>query len=1077
MSIARTPTSARTEKWRSQTRRHVDSDRWFHPRLEMLECRCLLSISTVVGRELFYDQSSYDGGAGIDSLDGSAIATDKSAYLPGDGLAVSANLSTYTRGINGIMIDLLGGGSHASINANDFVFKTGNDSSLGGWSTAAAPSSIAVITGTGVSSSDRVEIVWGAGAVKHAWLEVQVLATPNTGLAATDAFFWANLLGDSNVNFSTSGVDSSSVLANIGTPAPITSTRDHNRSGTITGTDSSAALSNVGTLTKIDIASAGPLLSAALSNDTGPGGVPNNDGITTDPTITGTLSAVNSVASFKAGINAGPINNNVTLSGGNFTLNTAFLQAMNGGTLPDGSYVVHLLAVDALGKTATQDVPFTLKHTIAAPVTPDLIADSDTGASIIDNITNDNTPSLDVTAEAGSTVTLYIDGVPTLQQVANPVAHFTTAALGDGVHSFQALAVDGAGNVSGLSSGLPVTINTVAPAVTLSSLVTFGDDLTPHITVTASDTPALADGTEIRVDVDVNNDGDFNDANETNRTLSTLYAGSRYFQITPALPTTEAVGGYLVQLRARVTDIAGNEGTSPLVSHTIDTRASTALADYINNGDATYSVTAAPTPTIAGVGYTVYVFDLRSQTWRTTADVASAQPTSPANGTAVWQHWLQIIVPTTVTKSTALLLINGGDNGAQPTTLSTDMTALGNLAIAEGMITVNLPTIPNQKLDFVFGDAPGVTRREDEIISYTFDRFVNTSDASWLALLPMVKSVVRAMDAVQAKDTTLPNGVNINDFILTGYSKRGWTTWLTGAVDSRVKAVIPGVIDLLNTDESFVHHYNYYGFFAEAVQDYQDFDLIQNTLEPANQEIGRIVDPYRYLFNSNLTNIPKLMLDSTGDEFFVPDSAQFYYSDIPGPKYIRYIPNTGHGLNATEVSNSTLTFTNAVLNNLALPQYSWTIDPDGAIRVTTPSSPTSVLVWQATNPSARDFRNTIGGVNQGIVWTSSSATNLGGGVYVGNVATPGTGARAFMIELTFASPIVGVPYKFTTEVRVVSNIPLVAWPYFMPANGPSPSADPAADFNGIAFSLAAPVVDESDASLVRSRQPVRRPVL
>lgn len=99
------------------------------------------------------------------------------------------------------------------------------------------------------------------------------------------------------------------------------------------------------------------------------------------------------------------------------------------------------------------------------------------------------------------------------------------------------------------------------------------------------------------------------------------------------------------------------------------------------------------------------------------------------------------------------------------------------------------------------------------------------------------------------------------------------------------------------------------------------------------------------------------------------------------------------------------------------------------------------------------------------MWTSSSATNLGGGVYVGNVATPGTGARAFMIELTFASPIVGVPYKFTTEVRVVSNIPLVAWPYFMPANGPSPSADPAADFNGIAFSLAAPVVDESDASL------------
>ena len=74
--------------------------------------------------------------------------------------------------------------------------------------------------------------------------------------------------------------------------------------------------------------------------------------------------------------------------------------------------------------------------------------------------------------------------------------------------------------------------------------------------------------------------------------------------------------------------------------------------------------------------------------------------------------------------------------------------------------------------------------------------------------------------------------------------------------------------------------------------------LPQNSFMTNNQEIGRVVDPYRYLFNSNLTNIPKLMIDSAGDEFFVPDSAQFYYSDIPGPKYIRYIPNTGHGLDS-----------------------------------------------------------------------------------------------------------------------------------------------------------------------------------
>ncbi len=692
---------------------------------------------------------------------------------------------------------------------------------------------------------------------------------------------------------------------------------------------------------------------------------------------------------------------------------------MYGGTLPDGPYTFHLSAEDSFGQTSVFDVPFTLKRSIATPALPDLTDGSDSGASDTDNITNDDTPTIEVTAELGSTVTLFVDGSPVGQQTAGPVAQFTLGSLNDGTHSITASAVDGAGNVSSLSNALTLTIQTVAPTVDVATLVTFSDDLTPHVTVTASGGLGLANGTQVILDVDINNDGDFNDAGELGRTLSTLYNGGSYFELTPALPATDPIDGpYLVQLRARVTDIAGNQGTSDLSSLLIDTIGSNALYDYVNTFDSSYTWSLSYTG--VGAGYTYYALNMTSQTWH------SGDVNDPA-----WDHWVKIVVPTGAISSSALLFIDGGSNTESLPT-SPDPGLL-SLALTTHAVTVQLRGVPDESVYF-FDEMPIDYRSEDEIISYTFNQFVthlgDPGNETWPLLLPMVKSAVRAMDTAQAFIPTVTGGSTIDDFVVTGYSKRGWTTWLTGAVDTRVKAIIPGVIDLLNMDESFVHHYGFYGFFSPAVGDYQDFDLIQNVLEPANQDLGRIVDPYSYLFNSNLTNIPKLLIDSTGDEFFVPDSGQFYMHDVPGPLYVRYIPNTGHGLDSC-ASDSTLTFFDAYLNNRTLPQYSWTDEQDGSLRVETTSSPTQVLLWYATNPNERDFRH---GYHPEIVWQSTVLSDQGGGVYVGDMPVPASGATAFMIELTFPSAIPGVPYVFTTEVRVKSPDPLVAWPYFMPSN-------------------------------------------
>ncbi|MGD9724414.1 MAG: FG-GAP-like repeat-containing protein [Pirellulales bacterium] len=222
--------------------------------------------SSVVARRIFYNQSAFDGNsAAINAADDGAIAPDKTAYLPGDGLAVFDNITGYSRGINGIMVDLApAGGSHTSITANDFVFKVGANNSPNTWAAAPASSAISVRTGAGVSGSDRVEITWANGAIQNQWLEVQVLATANTGLAAPDIFFFGNRIGDTGAptasSFTTVIADASTIVAGgLGGAGGITNVRDIDKSNTITvAGDRATALGNIGALNRLNVGTAGP---------------------------------------------------------------------------------------------------------------------------------------------------------------------------------------------------------------------------------------------------------------------------------------------------------------------------------------------------------------------------------------------------------------------------------------------------------------------------------------------------------------------------------------------------------------------------------------------------------------------------------------------------------------------------------------------------------------------------------------------------------------------------------------------------------------------------------------------------
>jgi PhoPQ-activated pathogenicity-related protein len=263
----------------------------------------------------------------------------------------------------------------------------------------------------------------------------------------------------------------------------------------------------------------------------------------------------------------------------------------------------------------------------------------------------------------------------------------------------------------------------------------------------------------------------------------------------------------------------------------------------------------------------------------------------------------------------------------------------------------------------------------------------------------------------------------VTEFVVAGGSKRGWTTWTTAAVDKRVVAIVPIVIDLLNIIPSFEHHWQAYGFWAPAVKDYEDMRIMDRSRTARYKQLMKIVEPFSY--KDRLT-MPKLIINATGDQFFLPDSSRFYFDKLEGEKHLRYVPNADHSLRDSDAFETLQAFYAAVVSGRARPDFRWETDRDGTIRVNSKTKPSAVKLWQATNPEARDFRlETIGPV-----WRSTTLEPNGEGSYEANVAKPPKGWTAYMVELTYPSGG-KYPLKFTTGVQVIPDT--LPYPPFRPA--------------------------------------------
>ncbi|SCC04246.1 PhoPQ-activated protein PqaA family protein [Kosakonia oryziphila] len=401
-------------------------------------------------------------------------------------------------------------------------------------------------------------------------------------------------------------------------------------------------------------------------------------------------------------------------------------------------------------------------------------------------------------------------------------------------------------------------------------------------------------------------------------------------------------------------------------------------------------------------------YNLNSQEWSPQGVVSPER----------WQNGVDIYIPDSARENNALVVINNGSNNngsgspVAPTNFSEE--ELTRIAVATRTVVISVSNVPNQVLIY-----QGVTTplAEDDSVAYSWKLFIDDTEKYQNASLhiPMAASVSQAFRLAKKELTQQ----NITKFIIAGASKRGWAAWLTALSDPDVDAVVPFVMDLLDTKKSLEHMYRSYGKnWPVAFYPYYKQGVDQQIGTDEFASLMTLEDPLAYL-NTDMGNrlkIDKYIINASGDDFYVPDNSHFYYGRLPGSKSLRVVPNSSHNGILSVAEPSLITFVNRFQEKKKLPEITEKVQNSGdgrkELAVSFSEKPTSVLQWTARNPVARDFRYACN-----VKYSSAPVSPTDGGDKLNvPLITPNSGWQATYIEATFSDG-----YVATTQVYITPD--------------------------------------------------------
>jgi hypothetical protein len=330
-----------------------------------------------------------------------------------------------------------------------------------------------------------------------------------------------------------------------------------------------------------------------------------------------------------------------TISGSGLTRTAVFTPttSVNGSTasiaVPGGAYA------DAAGNIGGAGSTHSISFDTLAPAAPIILAPAN-GAT-----TNDGRPSIIGTADAGTTVTVMVDGTAvgaTLVDGSGNWSFTVPTPLAGGAHTFRAQATDAAGNTSAHSSTVNATIDNAAPAVTITS-GSWTDDPTPvisgtgevdatirltiggatYITTAANGTWSidLAEATPVSgsLSLDMNGDNlvsvtatdtvgnvstavtqtleiDINDLPTGAVAISGVAVKGEMLTASHTLADADGLGLIAYQWQADGADVAGATGATFILTEAQVGKAVTVKASYTDGGGHGESVTSAATAAV-----------------------------------------------------------------------------------------------------------------------------------------------------------------------------------------------------------------------------------------------------------------------------------------------------------------------------------------------------------------------------------------------------------------------------------------------------------------------------------------------
>lgn len=449
--------------------------------------------------------------------------------------------------------------------------------------------------------------------------------------------------------------------------------------------------------------------SGGLSSDSGTAAVGDALSSDTTPTIVGIGSPGDAITMVIAGQT---LTTQVGPDGKwSVTLNSA---------LPDGPYTAVVTSVDAAGNvSAPSYVPFAVDTSV--PVTSALDAASDTGVAV-DNLTNDNTPTILGTGDPGDAITVT---TPTGEVLTAVVAADGTwsvtpnvALLDGGPQNFSVIATDPAGNVSA-PVVVPVTVDTMAPAAQIAALDPasdagiVGDDLTNDSTPTISGTGNPGDTITVTT--------------PTGEVLTGVVAADGSWSVTPTVALPD---GGPQNISVTATDPAGNVSPAAFVQVTIDTGLPTltaALNPVADSSNPADSITSDTTPSIKGTGDPGQTVTVTSPTGEVLTAIVAADGT--------WSVTPTVALP---------------EGGPQNFTVSTT-DAAGNTIQATVLVTI----------DSIAASAPLVSLATDA----NNDLFINAAEIGSATTVNF--NITLPAQAKEGDTIQLFNGTTTQNIVLT----------------------------------------------------------------------------------------------------------------------------------------------------------------------------------------------------------------------------------------------------------------------------------------------------------------------